>query len=261
MTTGSGTALITGASMGIGRELARVFAAHGHSLVLVARGQERLQALADELTAVHKVRVTVRPEDLTDPSVPERLLQDLSREGIEIDYLVNNAGFGSTGPFLDADVRRELDMIQVNVTALTHLTYVFARPMAERGHGGILNIASIAAFQPGPNMAVYYATKGYVLSFTEALAEELSATGVRVTVYCPGPVATEFARTAGNADSVLFRLGAVEPGVVARDAYAALMKGKVLAIHGFRNWLGVQLVRLSPRLLVRKVVAWVNSLT
>jgi short-subunit dehydrogenase len=150
-------------------------------------------------------------------------------------------------------------MIQVNVTALTDLSHRFARGMVERGRGGVLNIASTAGFQPGPNMAVYYATKAYVISFTEALAQEVARSGVHVTAYCPGPVATEFANTAGNANSVLFKMGAVRADAVARDAYGALMGGRVIAIQGVLNWFGVQMLRVSPRALVRRLVAWVNS--
>jgi short-subunit dehydrogenase len=157
-------------------------------------------------------------------------------------------------------VARELEMIRVNVSALIHLTHLFAGKMAERRKGAVLNIASTAAFQPGPNMATYYATKAYVLSFTEALAEELRGTSVRVTAYCPGPVATEFARTAGNAESVLFKLAPpARPEDVALGAYMALANGRVVAIHGFMNWMGVQMLRLSPRTLIRRLVAWVNS--
>jgi uncharacterized protein len=245
--------------MGIGLELAHTFAAHGHALVLVARTEAKLRALAEELAARHAVRATVVAADLAAPGAAGRVQEAIDREGIQIDYLVNNAGFGSTGPFLDAELGRELEMIAVNVTVLTELTHRFAKGMVKRGRGGVLNIASTAGFQPGPNMAVYYATKAYVLSFSEALAQELRGTGVGVTAYCPGPVATEFARTAGNAESILFKMGAAKPDAVARDAYAALMAHRVVAVQGFVNWIGVQLLRLSPRAVVRALVAWVNS--
>jgi short-subunit dehydrogenase len=255
-----GTALVTGASMGIGLELARLFARHGHSLVLVARSEDKLNELARALSAAGSARVTVCPADLADREAPARIAATLAEQGITIDYLVNNAGFGGTGPFLGAGIGRELEMIQVNVSALVHLTHLFAPRMAERRRGGVLNIASTAAFQPGPNMATYYATKAYVLSFTEALAEELRGRGVRVTAYCPGPVATEFARTAGNAESMLFKMApAAKPEDVASGAYAALERAQVVAVHGFMNWMGVQVLRLSPRAAVRRLVAWVNS--
>jgi short-subunit dehydrogenase len=246
--------------MGIGLELARLLARHGHSLVLVARSEDKLNELSRALIATGSPRVTVCPADLADPGAPARIATTLAEQGITIDYLVNNAGFGSTGPFLASDIERELEMVRVNVSALVHLTRLFASGMAERHRGGVLNIASTAAFQPGPNMATYYATKAYVLSFTEALAEELRGTGVRVTAYCPGPVATEFARTAGNAESMLFKMApAAKPEDVALGAYASLERGQVVAVHGFMNWMGVQVLRLSPRVLVRRFVAWVNS--
>ena len=254
------TALITGASLGIGRELAKVFAENGHSLVLVARSEDKLRELAAELEARNRVTVTVLPADLRDPESPGRLHATVRERGLSIDYLVNNAGFGSTGPFLDAELPREVDMIQVNVTALVQLTHLFVKDMVARGSGGVLNIASTAGFQPGPGMATYYATKSFVVSFTEALGHELRATGVKVTAFCPGPVATEFARTAGNAESMLFRVGAVaSPDAVAKDAYRALVGGRILAIYGFANLMGVQMLRVSPRALVRRMVAWANS--
>jgi hypothetical protein len=258
-TKGAGTVLVTGASSGIGLELARLFAASGHDLVLVARNEQKLDELAGELSSKHGVRAVVLPADLQDPAAPERLAAAVESEGLVVDYLVNNAGFGAAAPFLETDARRSLDMIALNVSALTHLTHLFARNMVARGRGGILNIASTAGFQPGPNMAVYYATKAYVVSFTEAIAVELAPHGVHVTAFCPGPVETEFARIAGNDGSVLFKMGAAKADAVALDAYRSFMKRRVLSISGSTNWLGVQLLRLAPRALVRKVAAWVNS--
>ncbi|HEX4335459.1 MAG TPA: SDR family oxidoreductase [Polyangiaceae bacterium] len=255
----AGTALITGASTGIGLELTRLFAAGEHDLVLVARSKQKLDELATELSSKHGVRVLVVAEDLQDPAAPERILERVTREGFTVDLLVNNAGFGAAAPFLETAARRSLDMIALNISALTHLTHLFAAGMVERGHGGVLNIASTAGFQPGPNMAVYYATKAYVVSFTEAIAVELAPKGVHVTAFCPGPVETEFARIAGNDDSVLFKMGAARADAVALDAYRSFMKRRVLVISGGTNWLGVQLLRFAPRALVRKVAAWVNS--
>jgi short-subunit dehydrogenase len=254
-----GTALVTGASMGIGLELSRLFAAHGHDVVLVARSKQKLDELSRELSTKYGVRVLVITADLLDPAAPGRVADAVAREGITVEYLVNNAGFGAAAPFLETDPRRSLDMITLNIAALTHLTYLFAKGMRERGRGGVLNIASTAGFQPGPGMAVYYATKAYVVSFSEAIAQELAGTGVHVTSFCPGPVDTEFARIAGNHDSVLFKLGAAKPDAVALHAYRSFMKRRVLVISGATNWLGVQLLRVSPRALVRKVAAWVNS--
>lgn len=259
-TRGTTTALVTGASMGIGRELARVFATNGHCLVLVARSEDKLKMLAAELESRHGVAVRVVPADLGSAGAAERVFEAVQSAGIAVDFLVNNAGFGTTGPFLDTEAARELEMVQVNVVALTHLTHLFARGMVERRRGGVLNIASTAGFQPGPNMAVYYATKAYVVSFSEALAEELRNTGVHVTAYCPGPVATEFARTAGNAESILFKRFAVAtPDSVAEGAYRALVRGRAVAVHGLLNWLAVESLRFSPRALVRRLVGVLNS--
>jgi short-subunit dehydrogenase len=259
-TRGTTTALITGASMGIGLELAKVFAENGHCLVLVARSEDRLKTLASELEAQHGVTVRVVTADLASAEAADRVFDAVTSEGVVVDYLVNNAGFGTAGHFLETELGREIEMVRVNVVALTHLTHLFARGMVARRRGGVLNIASTAGFQPGPNMAVYYATKAYVVSFSEALAEELRSTGVVVTAYCPGPVATEFARTAGNAESVLFKRFAVAtPRSVAEGAYRALARRRVVAVHGFLNWLAVESVRFSPRAVVRRLVGVLNS--
>lgn len=246
--------------MGIGLELAKVFAEHGHNLVLVARSEDKLKSLAGEIETRHAVSVRIIPADLGAADAAERVFEAVSNTGVAVDYLVNNAGFGTAGPFLDTEVGREIEMVRVNVLALTHLSHLFGRGMAARGRGGILNIASTAGFQPGPNMAVYYATKAYVVSFSEALAEELRHAGVVVTAYCPGPVATEFARTAGNAESVLFKRFAVAtPRSVATGAYRALVRGRVVAVHGLLNWLAIESVRFSPRAVVRRLVGVLNS--
>ncbi len=256
----SKTALITGASMGIGLELARVFAANGHSLVLVARSEDKLQAVRAELERRHGIAVAVIAADLADPEAPGRLEAEIGAKGLVVDYLVNNAGFGASGRFHEAEITRQLEMIRLNVLALTELTHRFVRGMVARRRGGVLNIASTAGFQPGPKMAVYYATKAYVIAFSEALAEEVRRHDVRVTVFCPGPVATEFAKTAGAESSVLFRFGVVaKPDDVAHKAYRALMSGRVVAVHGAMNWMGVQVLRVSPRIAVRRLVGWVNS--
>jgi short-subunit dehydrogenase len=246
--------------MGIGLELARVFAANGHALVLVARSEDRLHALRAELEGKHGIAATVMPADLADPEAPARVEAEIAAKGLVVDYLVNNAGFGATGAFHTADLARQLEMIRVNILALTDLTHRFVRGMVARQRGGVLNIASTAGFQPGPKMAVYYATKAYVIAFSEALAEEVGSHGVRVTACCPGPVATEFARTAGVEHSLLFRFGVVaKPDAVASGAYRALMRGRVVAIHGVMNWVGVQLLRVAPRMAVRRLTGWVNS--
>lgn len=248
------TVVITGASSGIGLELAKLFAADKHNLVLVARNQGALEKLAEELRREHGVEVVVLPKDLANPSTPQGIFDHLVAAGITVDVVVNNAGFGAVGALAALPTQRQLDMIQVNVSALTHLTRLFLPGMIERGRGGILNVGSTAGFQPGPNMAVYYATKAYVLSFTEALAEELCGTKVKVTCLAPGPTATGFAAIAHEEDTLLFRFGLMDAKHVARLGYRGFCHGKVLVVPGAINKLVAFAVRLSPRILVRKLV-------
>lgn len=247
------TVLITGASAGIGRELAKLFAADHYNLVLVARNAPRLAQFAEELQHDFGVSAKPFPLDLTDRSAPQFLFDQLARERVEIDVLVNNAGYGIRGAFAEISVEETLGQIQLNIAALTHLTSLFARPMLERHSGKILNVASTAGFQPGPLMAVYYATKAYVISFSEALANELHGSGVSVTCLCPGPTDTEFQARAGTEGSLLKRLRPTDAKSVARDGYRALMKGKPLVISGFRNWLLTESLRISPRRVVTAV--------
>ena len=188
----------------------------------------------------------------------EHVLDEIARLGVEIDYLVNNAGFGTSGAFADLNPGRELEMIQVNVTTPVALTRALLPKMLVRKYGRILNIGSTAGFQPGPFMAVYYASKGFVNLFSEALAYELRGTGVTVTVSCPGATATEFARIAGNDRSRLFRIGAAPSSVVAGEGYRAMMAGRPMVVHGFANKLVVQMLRISPRATVRAVAAALN---
>jgi uncharacterized protein len=252
------TALVTGASSGLGVEYARLFAADKHDLVLVARRRDRLEALAAELRTTHGVKVAVMAVDLAAPGGPAGVVEEAGRLGLEIDFLVNNAGLGRSGAFADLPLERELEMIQVNVTALVSLTRALLPAMVARKRGRILNIGSTAGFPPGPFMAVYYASKAFVNSFTEALSYELRGTGVTATVSCPGATATEFAGVAGNDRSLLFRLGAAPAATVAREGYRAMMKGKPMVIHGLRNKLTVQSLRLSPRSLSRAIAASLN---
>lgn len=256
----SQTALITGASAGIGLELARLFAADESisNLALVARRADRLEQLAAELRAQHDVQVHVLPADLADRAAPAAIVAQLQRLGLDVDVLVNNAGFGVVGQFADAPLTRLMDMLQVHVAAVTELTGLLLPGMIHRRRGGILNVASTAAFQPGPGMAIYYATKAYLLSFTEALAEELKGTGVRATCLAPGPTTTEFAEVAGLRLAPLFARGAMSAAAVARAGYCGFNRGKVLVMPGLRNRIGAMLVRLSPRSLVRKVVKRIN---
>jgi short-subunit dehydrogenase len=253
-----GTALITGASSGLGAEYAKLFAADKHDLLLVARRQDRLEALASELRGAHSVKVFVAAADLATTEGPRLVVEEASLLGLEIDYLVNNAGFGMAGAFAELDVGRELEMIQLNITSLVTLSRAFLPAMIERRSGRILNIGSTAGFPPGPFMAVYYASKAFVNSFTEALWYELRGTGVSATVSCPGATATEFAEVAGNSRSLLFRLGAADPKQVAAEGYRAMKKGKPMVIHGLRNKLTVQSLRLSPRAVARAVAASLN---
>ena len=250
----SETALITGASLGIGYELAKLFAADKSNLVLVARSREKLDQLAAELRKEHGVEVHVLTRDLADPQSPRAIFDALAAEHVSVDVLVNNAGFGAVGSVADLPLEKQLNMIEVNVAALMHLTRLFLPGMIERRGGGILNVASTAAFQPGPYMAVYYASKAFVLSFSEALAEELLGTGVRVTCLAPGPTATGFAATANAEHRLLFRLGTADAKSVAQAGYRGFRRGRGLVIPGLRNKLGTVAVGLVPRLVVRKVV-------
>lgn len=253
-----GTALVTGASAGLGRDFARLFAADGHDVVLVARRRERLEELAREIGGKDGVQAHVLPLDLSDRDAPRRCVDELRARGLAIDFLVNNAGLGTTGPFADADPAKQLEMIQVNVTTLVELTRLLLPDMIVRKRGRILNVGSTAGFQAGPFMAVYYASKAFVNSFSEALAYEFAGTGVTATVSCPGATETEFAGHAGNDSTLLFKLGAADSTSVAREAYAAMMAGRRMVVHGFTNKLGVQALRVSPRAVVVGLAARLN---
>ena len=248
------TALITGASSGIGRELVKLFASDRSNLILVARSEDKLESLAQELRRDHGIEVLVLPKDLADPAAPQAIFDQLSAEGRTVDVVVNNAGFGAVGPVASLAVEKQMDMIQVNVAALTHLSRLFLPGMVERGRGGILNVGSTAGFQPGPNMAVYYATKAFVLSFTEALAEELAGSRIHVTCLAPGPTATGFGAVSGMEGSLVFKLGTMDARTVAQAGYRGFRRGKVIVIPGWTNRLGAFSVRLGPRAFVRKLV-------
>jgi short-subunit dehydrogenase len=257
--TARGTALVTGSSSGIGRSLAHMFARDWYDLALVARRAAALEEVAAELTSRHGVGVHAFPVDLAEPDGSRRLHGDLQRAGIRVDVLVNNAGFGMQGAFVALPPARQLQMIQLNVTALTELTALLLPSMLERGRGGILNVGSTAGFQPGPFMAVYYATKAYVDSFTEALAEELSGSGLRVTCLAPGPTATGFAAEADAAESPLFLGDTMDADAVAGIGYEAWKQAKPLVIAGGRNQWRAFAVRLAPRAYVRKMVRALNT--
>ncbi|MGA9355552.1 MAG: SDR family oxidoreductase [Terriglobales bacterium] len=253
------TALITGASFGIGLELARIFAREGHNLVLVARSADKLRHLASELEKAHGTRSLILATDLSDPGASAYVLDQTTRANIAVDILVNNAGFGQYGFFVDNDLEECLRQIQLNITTLTHLTRLYlpemiARARSEGANCRILNVASTAAFQAGPLMAVYYATKAYVLHFSEAIANELRGTGVTVTCLCPGPTATEFQERAKITGLRLMKYGTMDARTVAEDGYSALMAGKPVVISGVKNWLVAQSVRFAPRRLVTAMV-------
>lgn len=248
------TALITGASGGIGYELAKLFANDHYNLVLVARSAPKLTQFADELQRQFGISTKAIPLDLTAAPAPQFLFDQLQRENIAVDILVNNAGYGVLGEFAKVSLEESLGQIQLNVTALTHLTKLFLEPMIERHSGKIMNVGSTAGFQPGPLMAVYYATKAYVISFSEALANELKGSGVTVTCLCPGPTDTGLTARAGTENTVLFKkMRPMAAQTVARDGYRGLMAGKTIVISGFKNWLLAETVRFSPRKLVTAV--------
>ncbi len=250
METSRPTALITGASFGIGQELAGIFAREGYSLVLVARSADKLRQVASELEKVHGTRSLILASDLAAPGAAAYVHDQTTRADIVVDVLVNNAGFGQFGLFAENDLEECLQQIQLNITTLTHLTRLYLPEMVERKSGRILNVASTAAFQAGPLMAVYYATKAYVLHFSEAIANELQGTGVTVTCLCPGPTVTEFHKRANMLGARMLQFGAMDARTVAEDGYRALMAGKPVVISGFKNWLLAQSVRFSPRRMV-----------
>ena len=248
------TALITGGSGGIGLELAKVLARNAFDIVLVARKRDTLEAAAGQLEGKFNITAHVFAADLRRREAPQAIFDFLRNENIPIEILVNNAGFGLGGEFADTDLDRELEMIQVNIAALTQLSKLFLPAMIKRKSGRILNVASTAAFQPGPLMSVYYASKAYVLSFSEALSEELRDTGVTVTALCPGPTKTDFASTAQVGHSRLFTLfGLADAASVAEFGFRAMMQGKRVAIPGIRNKLVAESHRFFPRNLVTRV--------
>ena len=252
------TVLITGASGGIGYELAKLFAGDHYNLVLVARSADKLNQVAAELHGQFGVTVKTVALDLGTAPAPQFLFDQLQREGVVVDVLVNNAGFGGFGEFASMAAEDILGQIHLNITALTHLTRLFVPPMLARRRGKVMNVASTAAFQPGPLMAVYYATKAYVLSFSEALANEVAGSGVVVSCFCPGATDTGFAKRSGTEDSRLFKkIGAMNAGVVARDGYRGLMAGRPVVISGLQNWLVAESVRFAPRKMVTAVSRWV----
>jgi short-subunit dehydrogenase len=249
------TALITGASGGLGLSFVNIFARDGYDLVLVARNGDRLEEIKKDVEQKYNVKATVVAKDLCSPDGAQRVFDATNEAGIEIDVLVNNAGFGDFGEFYKSDINKQIRMVDLNCTALMHLCHLYLPQMIERGKGNILNVDSIAAFQAGPLMSVYYATKAFVLSFSQALTRELKGTGVKVTALCPGPIRTNFDNAADLGESGLFKnLKVWDPDVVAEFGYKNMKKGKSLCICGFVNKIIVFANRLAPRCLVRTLV-------
>lgn len=248
------TALITGASNGIGLELAKVHASKGGDLVLVARNKSKLDELKTELEREYKIKVYTIGKDLSLTDAAQEVYDETQKQNIQIDYLINNAGFGDFGMFAETDWNKELQMINLNITALTQFTKLYLQDMVKRKNGKIMNVASTAAFQSGPTMAVYYATKAYVLSFSEAIDNEVSDKGVTVTALCPGTTESGFQAAAAMEESNLVKGKKLPTSKeVAEYGYAAMLKGKTVAIHGFMNWVLANSVRFMPRALVVKV--------
>lgn len=252
------TVLITGASSGIGLELAKCFAADNSNLILVARNTAAMEALATELRREHQTEVHIITADLALPESPQKIFDELKGRGTVVDVLVNNAGFGLHGEFTELPLRRQLEMVQVNITALVALTGLFLPGMVARRRGGILNVASTAGFQPGPSMAVYFASKAFVLSFTEALAEELAGTEVIASVLCPGPTTTNFGKVARGEKIRRIQVSKATAESVAYCGHHGFRTGKVTVVAGLKNRLFVFLVRLMPRWLPRKIIKFYN---
>ena len=245
------TALVTGASSGIGLELAREFAKNKIDVVLVARNEARLNEVATELSKTYGIRTYVMAIDLSKPDAADGIFQRVRKENLFIEYLVNNAGFGDLALFADADWKKLESMISLNVMTLTQFCHLFIGEMKEKKLGKILNVASTAAFQPGPLMAVYYATKAYVLSFSEAINNELKDDGITVTVLCPGPTLSGFWDASAASDSKLVKGKKIAASAdVAIYGYKAMMSGKSVAIHGFMNRMMALSGKFAPRKLV-----------
>lgn len=250
MTNERKIALITGASGGLGLDFARLAAADGYDVILVARSLERLNEASRELEQFYGARTHIFPTDLSETGAADRLVSDIQSAGLQVDCLINNAGFGDTGYFADRPWQMADEMIMLNMHALSRLTHAFAQGMKQRGHGYILNMGSNGSFQPAPNMAVYAATKAYVLHFSEGLHYELKPHGVKVTCSCPGPTATAFHDRAGTHSSLIYRLGLLKSEKVAEEAWMAMKKGRQYIVHGWANKLFALTVNFTPRGMV-----------
>lgn len=256
------TALITGASFGIGYELAKIFANQKYDLVLVARNRERLNEIESEFKRNNNIRIKTLVKDLSNSSAPSEIFDELNYDKIDIDVLINNAGFGLLGPFSELSLQEQLDMIQVNITSLVHLTGLILPSMIKRRNGKIMNVASTAAYQPGPNMAVYYASKAFVLSFSKALHKELKRKGITVTALCPGPTKTEFQKRARMENINLERsklIPYMSAEKVAQAGFKGLMKGRKVVIPGLMNKIGTKLAQIIPENLILSLLYKLNS--
>ena len=247
--------LITGASGGIGHDLAILAAADGKNLVLVARSADKLDQLSETIRKNNKSEVIPIALDLSEEVGVNKLISEITLKDLNIDTLINNAGFGDFGDFAKADLTKNMEMIRLNISTLTQLSHFALQRMLKAGRGRILNVASTASFMPGPGMAVYYASKAYVLSFSEALTRELKGTGVSVTTLCPGPTDTSFASAAGLGKSLMHRM--LPPATsmqVAKAGYKAMIKGRAIEIPGFVNKLSTMAPRFSPRSIIRNMI-------
>lgn len=257
----NGFALITGASRGIGLEFTRCFARDGTDCVIVARSEERLKEIKREFESSYGVTVKVLARDLSRPAAPDELVRELDEDGVHVHTLVNNAGIGNYGRFDSHSWSEEFDLLHLNVVALTHLTRLLLKPMVKRGEGRIVNVGSVGSFVPGPFMATYYASKAYVLSFSEALAGELSGSDVTVTALCPGVTETGFQKHSGISSTGIIEQIPFKttPEKVAEYGYEAMKDGKVVAVHGMVNTMIVFVLRFMPRFLIRTIMASIQG--
>jgi hypothetical protein len=254
------TVLITGASAGIGYELSKVFAENGYNLVLVSRNKQRLEVIAKEMENQHDIQAKVIPKDLSKSTASQELYDDIVADGINIAVLVNNAGFGINGKFTDLSADKHMELIQLNITSLTLLCKLFGTDMVKRRSGSILNVASTAAFQAGPLMSTYYASKAYVLLLSEALNNELAQDGINVSVLCPGPTHTEFAVRADMSSAKIVNVPWIMSAAeVAEIAFSGLMKGKKIIIPGLMNKLLAFSVRFTPRSVLVLITRSLNQ--
>jgi short-subunit dehydrogenase len=255
------TTLVTGSAHGIGYKLAYIFGRNNYNLVLVDKDAENLAIISEEFRQKFGVDVKILVKDLSVSTSPDEIFTELQKAGIKIDVLVNNAGIGTYGVFSETDLTQELKLLQINIVSLTHLTKLFLKDMINQGYGKILNVASVAAFQPGPLMAVYFASKAYVLSFSEAIANELEGTGVTVTTLCPGPTASEFQKAAAMEESKISHVNRMmTTETVAKIGYDSLMANKTIVIPGLRNKILAKSINFAPRKIVTKVVRNMHEL-